>query len=450
MEEIVMDKIFDMLYGQAIAYLWNIIEFYCRFLLYPLFAYALYQIALHENMEHPKLSIIPIYNMRYIADLIGYINVFGIEIKGILLSILLILCAILRNPFISYIPVVGNYIDKIGLIFLFVYLLALHKLWNIYVPKSADSYLILATLFPILIPILVFLIRNKQQVSSQMQLDYDSDGTVDEIVTIHNAVEKTKSKKANDKTVLKQELRPAWKKGCPLIVNRQDIVSTNDTNLYLELTLQNLSDATIKAIYMDILCFDYLQAPLAEASDSNLLDLTILPNQSFSTNMNILLPDNNTRKCKLTIKNIVFENDVIWNNEDHGPLELLEAPLNIQFKPELIKFMSNKLKDQLISHNKYLYMPVAMDDYWFCGCGQFNTSDMSSCCFCHINKNKVFDIINEENLQRDYTQMMQEKAQHAKELKEQRQQMILEQKQNISNQISKGKDKLDDLLKKKQ
>ena len=53
-------------------------------------------------------------------------------------------------------------------------------------------------------------------------------------------------------------------------------------------------------------------------------------------------------------------------------------------------------------------------------------------------------------MQRNYTQMMQEKAQHAKELKEQRQQMILEQKQNISNQISKGKDKLDDLLKKKQ
>lgn len=318
-----------------------------------------------------------------------------------------------------------------------------------YIPKSADSFLILATLFPFTIPFLMFFIRNKQQVSSQMLLDYNSDGIIDEVVTVHSVPQNSAPGPVTEKMILKHELSPFWIKGCPLLITRQDLVTIRNTNtLFLDFMLQNLSQHTIKAIFMDILCFDYLQNPLQGVSDCKLLDLSVMANRVYSTGMNIPLPDTNTRKCKIFIKNIVFENEEIWHNEGNSALEATIAPQRISFRHELMSIMENKLRREGILYNQYLFLPSSMDDYWFCGCGQFNTSDHTYCCHCHIEKGKIFEMINEENLQQDYSLMMQEKEQqriYNAELRVQRQQMLLVQKDKVCNQFNNGKNKIKSL-----
>lgn len=446
-------EILEELMGMASDYVWNyvwgIIETICRFILYPFFAVALYKISVSENLSNPILSIIPIYNMTYITKIIKNLHVFSKKIDGKALTVLLVICAFLRNPFIDKIPLIGDLASGIGVVFFFFYLLALHRLWEMYIPKSADSFLVLATLFPIIIPFLMFAIRNKQQVSSQMLIDYNSDGVIDEVVTIHNVGQKHEKNTLPSKSILKQELKPFWSKNSPLIIKRQEIVSLENTNIYLEITMQNLYFETIKAIFMDILCFDYLKNPLEGVSDFKLIDLSIESNQLFSTNMDIPLPDINTRKCQLIIKNIVFDNDEVWNNKNYTPLEQITAPVRIQYKPELIRLMSDKLKGRAIPYNQYLFLPISADEYWFCSCGQFNTSNDESCRNCHIGKNEIFEIVNEEKLQQNYDKMMQEKLQHDLEVREMRQQKLLEQKEKISNQFIKGKEKIESLRNKK-
>ncbi len=81
--------------------------------------------------------------------------------------------------------------------------------------------------------------------------------------------------------------------------------------------------------------------------------------------------------------------------------------------------------------------------------GQFNLSEYDNCIHCNISKDEIFDIVDEENLQQGYTLMLQEKIQHDIEAKEQRQKVILEQKKQISNQLNKGKEKLENLWNKK-
>lgn len=445
----ILQTISETFLGIAIDYIWGIVELSCRFFLYPFFAVALYKLSVRENLDNPILSIIPIYNMTYIVKIIKNLHVFSKKISGKALTVLLIVCAFLRNPLIDKFPIIGDFASGISVVFFFFYLLALHKLWEMYIPKSADSFLILATLFPIIIPFLMFAIRNKQQVSSQMLIDYNSDGITDEVITIHDAVQIPPKTTLTNRTILTQESAPLWFNNCPLIISRQEIISLENTNIYLEITIQNLHSNTIKAIFMDIQCFDYLQKPLPDITDFKLIDLSIESNQRFSTNMNIALPDTNTRKCKIIIKNIVFDNNEIWTNETTTQLEQISAPAKIQFKPEIIRFMSGKLKGRSIPYNQYLFQPISADEYWFCGCGQFNTSHNNNCRNCHISKNEIMEIINEDILQQEYNKMMQEKLQHSIENKEQRQRKLLEHKEQISNQIDKGKEKIEKLWRKK-
>ena len=172
-----------------------------RILLYPLAAIAMYKLCKNAKIKLPILSIVPIFNMIYLVRLIKNVDIFGKKIGGIVLTIILLISSVLRNPIfetgvlffttfsehalVGVFSIVGDVISNCSLLFLFVYLLALHKLWEMYIPKSAVCYLILATLFPWIIPILLFSMRNKQQVTSKLVIDYDSDGVIDEEVAVH-------------------------------------------------------------------------------------------------------------------------------------------------------------------------------------------------------------------------------------------------------------------------
>jgi len=198
-----------------------------RILLYPFAAIAIYKLSKREKLKFPKLSLIPIINMFHLVGIIKYVNAFGIKVGGIFLSILLVLCSILRNPFTALLfsnaetvlksidlfdktgivkhadaisNLGGTVISNTSLVCLFFYLLALHKLWEMYMPKSATCYLILATLFPWMVPILLFRIRNKKQVTSKLVIDYDSDGIIDEEISVHE-VEKDEAENVEDENI---------------------------------------------------------------------------------------------------------------------------------------------------------------------------------------------------------------------------------------------------------
>lgn len=449
--EITMDGlewVLEALCGKIVDVIVGIIQTVCRFLFYSFFAAALYKLAVREKLKKPILAIIPVYNMSYIVKLIGGIHVFGKEISGAKLTVLLIVCTLLRSPLIGLIPILGDITEAISIIFFFFYILSLHKLWEMYIPKSADSFLVLATLFSSIIPFLMFFIRNRQQVSSQMFLDYNSDGIPDEVVTVHNAVPIQEQNIKAGISILHQKLATFWLKGCPVLITRQEFVASGNA-VFLDLTMQNISRHMINAIYLRIICFDYLQKPLQSVENCRLLDLSFKTDSVYSVKGRIFLPDMNTRNCKIVIKNIVFDTNEIWSNEGDIPLQVTKVAERIQFKPELIKFMSNKLKNEGITYNQYLFIPVSIDDYWICACGQLNPNDYKTCCHCHIGKDRIIEIVNEERLQYEYTMMVNERVQRNIEAKEQIQQSLLEKKDMIGNQLSKGKEKIEDILKKK-
>ncbi len=80
------------------------------------------------------------------------------------------------------IPFVGTVASILLSLF---YWIAIHRIYEIYVPERADLYLILGIVSEFLTPVLIFSVRNLDKTYSKLIIDDDADGTFDrEIQTL--------------------------------------------------------------------------------------------------------------------------------------------------------------------------------------------------------------------------------------------------------------------------
>lgn len=120
---------------------------------YILSSLGLYKLAVRRYLEKPWLAWIPIANLYVLAKLVESLKIGDFEIP--MLEMVLPLGALVCY-LITSIPVIGFIISILYTILL---LLVLYNLYKIYRPDSAVLWIILSIVFPFLIAVFIFIIR---------------------------------------------------------------------------------------------------------------------------------------------------------------------------------------------------------------------------------------------------------------------------------------------------
>ena len=123
--------------------------------LYLLFAFGLFKMAKNQRIEQAWLAFIPIVQLYIIGLLVGdKITIFDNEFTN--LGVILVVAS-LASLVLSFIPF-------IGILFTLAYLaLFYYVLYNLFVlyEENAVLYLVLSIIVPFLLPVFVFMMREK-------------------------------------------------------------------------------------------------------------------------------------------------------------------------------------------------------------------------------------------------------------------------------------------------
>ncbi|MEA5011813.1 MAG: hypothetical protein VB100_08855 [Angelakisella sp.] len=278
-----------------------------------------------------------------------------------------------------------------------------------------------------------------KQTGSDLLADTLINGKINLKFNIPNALEQIQSKQAvvmgvknppnsinSNQTVLVSNKGNFWCAGMPVIVTEVQISKQNqeDENVWLNIALQNVSDQSVVAIYFDVVCYDILQQKVGELKNISLLDLNIVKGQHWFTNKSIALPNKETRKCVLTIKNVVLSNEYIWNNEKNLTLQQIPQAQEHNLTKELAREYYTQITEKYnIRNGKALYkfIPDSMEANWYCSCGQLNCLS-DKCVNCSFSKDNILGLYQPETLERD----REARAINKLRIQEKRKQIILD------------------------
>lgn len=233
-----------------------------------------------------------------------------------------------------------------------------------------------------------------------------------------------------NQTVLVSNKGRMWTDGMPMLVTETQIVTQNgDTEEVLfNLRVQNLSKERITGLYLDVACYDPLKQPVTPVENASFLDLNIAPGAGWHSTNSLKLPDKTTRRCVVSIRNIVFGNEDIWSNEEKKPLRELPEPEAMTLPEALLEEYYTEVEEQLKAWNAkglHRFAPAREEGYWSCSCGQINLGD--TCVCCGMQRDMLFTRYNEQWLQEHREQRLAEKAR----LEAERRQRMEEQKEAV-------------------
>lgn len=125
--------------------------------LYVIFAYSLYKMAVKQGIENPWLAFIPIAQNYTLGKLIRNLKVFDYEIPRI--EVVLPVAAVVVFIF-NRVPVLGGLLSLANFILI---LFALNKLYKLYKPDKATLYTVLSVL-GITVPFILLSIKDVEQI----------------------------------------------------------------------------------------------------------------------------------------------------------------------------------------------------------------------------------------------------------------------------------------------
>lgn len=125
--------------------------------LYVIFSYSLYKMAVKQGLENPWIAFIPIGQNYILGKLIRTLKAFDYEIPRVEIVL----------PVASLVVLALNRVAILGSIFslanFILILFALNKLYKIYKPENATLYTVLS-IFGITVPFIFLSIKDLEQV----------------------------------------------------------------------------------------------------------------------------------------------------------------------------------------------------------------------------------------------------------------------------------------------
>lgn len=201
----------------------------------------------------------------------------------------------------------------------------------------------------------------------------------------------------------------------PVIIEAGALLKDNQYNSTVaQLKFKNISDGAIKAITVMIFELDIAQRPLGEPVIFQYLDLSAKRNENFGQDVPVVLPDFGTRAFYVSVREVIFENNEVWNGcEDVWQPLPPAAPLDDFFKDSE---MTKQFKMRYGADSNVC--PVQIGDLWYCTCGYINHIDELTCRSCKKNAWDLFHV-DLDSLAREKEVRLQKEA-YEKQISEQK------------------------------
>ena len=177
--------------------------------------------------------------------------------------------------------------------------------------------------------------------------------------------------------------------GSPVLIVAGALLQDTQTgNVLAQLKLKNIGTKPIKAASVSIQPLDTIGNLLGSAITFQYLDLTAKRYEEFGVKTPIILPDASTRSYHVSLKEVVFTDNTVWQS-DGQPWEALTPPSSLESilkGPELVTQYRIQFGDDC------QYMPTVQKDLWFCACGEVNRQGEDGCYHCGKSLNTLLAV----------------------------------------------------------
>ena len=184
--------------------------------------------------------------------------------------------------------------------------------------------------------------------------------------------------------------------GCPIVICAGALLKDNfDGSIIAQLKFRNIGNKIIKELKVELTLFDSHRNEQEKKIEYKYMNLTVNRNIIFGSQEPIELPYKDTRYFDVKIKEILFEDDVLINENDNykiiPELELLDN-----------YFGDHNLLTQYILETSYKskYLLKDFEDLWLCSCGNINHSNEDVCYICNVSKNQMKRCLNIDYLKK--------------------------------------------------
>lgn len=182
-------------------------------------------------------------------------------------------------------------------------------------------------------------------------------------------------------TVLKTGTQKEWLAGCPVRVDKYNILLDNQTNKnVLQIKYIVLFNKAVKSMWASIVCYDDAGDSLLTINDVVYANVKASAKTSFGNNQPIEVNSNLVGSIKIAVQKIVFTDETVWRNDENKIGIILPEQASV-------KAVYGELFNQFYIEAKKANVPcqkgfVKADTYWQCTCGQANTANAENCCMC--------------------------------------------------------------------
>ena len=196
-----------------------------------------------------------------------------------------------------------------------------------------------------------------------------------------------------DELLTEREL-PILQGNAPVLHIKSAIYKKSNGSIYAVCTFSPITNISIRAMQVDVICYNVWHEQLATVDSFQYLDLETQRYYAFGSNIAIPLPDSNTRNVEVKVRRIMFADKAMLQREgDNIELPALETLDSYFTSKELFE----EYKQQ--TYPNVRYTPVKVGAFWRCTCGALNRDDEASCEQCKDSSEKLFSWMDEERLQ---------------------------------------------------
>ena len=200
---------------------------------------------------------------------------------------------------------------------------------------------------------------------------------------------------------------PQVQKGAPVLLAAGVLLGDRESGRVLaQIKLQNISEKTIKAVYVRIQCMDAMNVALSEQAEAKYLGLNAGSGNFFGDRQPILLNDASIRSFTLRVTDVMFADGTAWHSAND------ETCLNIPAIPSTL----NEEQLEQLSVETHLHCTTSLADWSDvkrCVCGQWNMEGNKVCVLCKLNFEKLATIATPKHLDANYAARKKQEAEEA-------------------------------------
>lgn len=186
-----------------------------------------------------------------------------------------------------------------------------------------------------------------------------------------------------------------WIKDAPIKIDKSQLLFDTEKNTtLLQIKMINLSEKTIKSVYVDVNCFDDTNKFIKAITDVTYLLIEAQPQTDFGDKQPVLLESLQIARVEIFISKVIFTDGMVWNNFGKETGIILGEQEVIDHNNELYE----QVKREFIGKKTPpCYWFESSEDYWRCTCGQANSHKALICGCCGLEKAWL-----EKHLNKDY------------------------------------------------